>query len=255
MVGTFTTNNDNKNALNEYLAKKLIDLHQGSKLIITTFKNSVLCSSNTDIDTSEVGVHSCQSEEADQRLVRHLLNCICGNKKYSLIVIRTIDTDVMILVVAYVSEYQNMCSNTKVYVFMVNSNKMYDICAIVKFLRIYICHALPFFYAVTGNDIVSFLYGQGKCKAWEIWLNCDDNHQLTNLFQRLGDKPLGISEEDFGKLEEFVLEVYSMRQCSPLAEACGEIFRTSPNSNLWKLPPGKDALMLRPLTTYNSIFS
>ena len=114
MVGTFTTNNDNKNALNEYLAKKLIDLHQGSKLIITTFKNSVLCSSNTDIDTSEVGVHSCQSEEADQRLERHLLNCICGNKKYCLIFIRTIDTDVMILVVAYASEYQNMCSNTKV---------------------------------------------------------------------------------------------------------------------------------------------
>ena len=51
--------------LNEYLVKKLIDLHQGSKLIITTFKNSVLCSSDTDINTSQIGVHSCQSEEAD----------------------------------------------------------------------------------------------------------------------------------------------------------------------------------------------
>ena len=128
--------------------------------------------------------------------MRHLLNSISGIKKYSIIVVPTIDKDVMILVVAYVSGYQNIGSNTKVYVFMVNSNKIYDICTIVKFLGRDICCALPFFYAVTGCDNVSFLYGQGRCRAWAIWLHSDDNHQLTNLFQRLGDKPLGISEED-----------------------------------------------------------
>ena len=47
----------------------------------------------------------------------------------------------------------------------------------------------------------------------------------------------------FQKLEKFVLEVYSVRRCSSLAEARVEKFRTSPDSNLQKLPPGKDALM------------
>ena len=55
---------------------------------------------------------------------------------------------------------------------------------------------------------------------------------------------MGISEEDFRKLEKFVLEVYSMRHCSSLAEARVEKFRTSPDSNLRKLPPGKNAQKL-----------
>ena len=109
--------------------------------------------------------------------VCHLLTCISGNKKYNYIVVQTIDTDVMILAVAYASEYQNMCFNTKVYVFMVNSNKIYDICAIVKFPRRDICRALTFFYAVTGCDIVSSMarenarHGKFGCYTVTIIIN------------------------------------------------------------------------------------
>ena len=46
----------------------------------------------------------CQSEEADQRLIGHTLHCLSSCFSYEKIVIHTIDTDVMLLLVAYLSE-------------------------------------------------------------------------------------------------------------------------------------------------------
>ena len=132
---------------------------KGSKLLITTFKNTVLCSSSTEpINLPETSISNCQSEEADQRLIRHVLHCLADHRQYKLIIIRTIDTDVLILLISYVSQFYNMCSDVEIFSVMVNSHEYYDIMTAVGTLGKETCYALPFFYAFTGCDIVSSFY-------------------------------------------------------------------------------------------------
>ena len=61
-------NSKNKNNLNEFLARKVIEMHQNPKHLVVKYKNSVLCSSAVKaVDLhDEVSITSCQSEEADQ---------------------------------------------------------------------------------------------------------------------------------------------------------------------------------------------
>ena len=67
MVQTFMKESKNKNTLNEYLATKLIEVHQGPQLLVTTLKDSVLCSFNAEpLEQSDISITKCQSEEADQ---------------------------------------------------------------------------------------------------------------------------------------------------------------------------------------------
>ena len=69
--------NNNKNQLNEYLAK-----NQGPQLLIATWKDTILCSVDSEpVNHSDVSITKCQSEEADQRIIRHVLHII-GNYEY-----------------------------------------------------------------------------------------------------------------------------------------------------------------------------
>ena len=44
MTDNFLINSQNKNNLNEFLSKKIIDLHQSTKYMTATYKDTVLCS-------------------------------------------------------------------------------------------------------------------------------------------------------------------------------------------------------------------
>ena len=49
----------------------MIEMHQNPMHLVVTYKNSVLCSSAVEaVDLhDEVSITSCQSEEADQRVI------------------------------------------------------------------------------------------------------------------------------------------------------------------------------------------
>ena len=86
----FLHNSQNKIALNEYLAGRIISLHSASKELRITYKDSV--SSNIEGGQSNAMIASCTSKEVDQRLVRHAKDAL--NDGYKTVVIRTINTDV-----------------------------------------------------------------------------------------------------------------------------------------------------------------
>ena len=73
MAESFHKNNQNKNKLNEYLSLKLLKLHQGDQITTATCRNTSLSSpySYSELDI-QVLFRSCEAEEADQRLVRHI---------------------------------------------------------------------------------------------------------------------------------------------------------------------------------------
>ena len=87
----FLHNDENKNALNEYLATKFIHFHQNnhnsSQILIVSYKNSVLCC-NTNVDSDSI-IELCQSEETDSRVIRHVLHAM--EEGFEHIVVRTID--------------------------------------------------------------------------------------------------------------------------------------------------------------------
>ena len=98
MAESFLKNNQNWKELNHYLSLKLLELHQGDQIMIATYRNTSPSSPSfcSELDTL-VSVHSCEAEEADQRLVRHTLNLI--DNGYKNILVRTIDTDVLVLLI------------------------------------------------------------------------------------------------------------------------------------------------------------
>ena len=73
MAESFLKNNQNKNKMNEYLSLKLLERYQGDQIMIVTYRNTSRSSpsSCTELDT-QVSVHPCEAEEADQSLDRHI---------------------------------------------------------------------------------------------------------------------------------------------------------------------------------------
>ena len=49
MAENFLSNSENKDKLNEYLAKKLLELHQSDQMLVATYKNTFLVSQTSRI--------------------------------------------------------------------------------------------------------------------------------------------------------------------------------------------------------------
>ena len=74
MEQTFMKESKNKNALNEYLAKKLIELHRGSPLLVATLKDTVVCSfdnetfQHSDISIIIIKISRCNDKQSTPHL-------------------------------------------------------------------------------------------------------------------------------------------------------------------------------------------
>ena len=163
MQETFLKNAENKNELNLFLAKQMIKLHRGAKTLVATFKDSVLVLpsiQSAPLHSSSIG--TCQSEEADQRVVRHALQCMSDANGFDKVVVRTGDTDVVVLCARYVAMTFGEETPKQIYVHMVstNSHRLFNIKEVVKGLGVDVCLALSWFYAFTGCDTVSSFYGK-----------------------------------------------------------------------------------------------
>ena len=98
--------NQNKNKLNEYLPLKLLEFHQGDQIMIATYKNKsqqITSSPSSELE-AQVSVRPCEAEEADKHLVRHTLNLL--NNGFTNIFVRTIDADVLILLISYIRQVE-----------------------------------------------------------------------------------------------------------------------------------------------------
>ena len=100
---SFLCNSDNKHDLGLYLASKVVSIHSDVDdthlLLCATHDNFVISFPPTVNDTAlQI---SSTAEEADQKIIRHALHCI--KVRYSFIELQSIDTDVLILLQAYIA--------------------------------------------------------------------------------------------------------------------------------------------------------
>ena len=206
----------NKNDFNEYLAEKFISMHHDKQILVCTYKETILTSHQEIVENNtEVKIIDCQSEEADQRLVLHTLHCLSPCFSFEKIVINTIDTDVLILLIA------NLSSHLR------------------KKLDHSICEALPFFYAFSGCDTVSSFFSKGKCKGWDIWM--EDRSNLDEVFIRLGSEPGELTNTNMNIIEKFVTKIYTKHN-KLLTLLRIELFKYMKDSDLRKLPPSREVL-------------
>jgi hypothetical protein len=188
-------------------------------------------------------IDSFPSEEADPRLVRHMLQCVKGG--VSTVVVRTVDTDVLVLLLAFRHLAGNFSSKVFAYFGIGNKSCFYDINEISLHLGEISCRALPFFFAFTGCDTVSSFFNQGKCKMWDRWFEYHDRENITRVFIELSRMPNSINESQLQSLEKFILFVYNpnISPSTSLDEYRMLEFECSTHSNLRLIPPSKVGLL------------
>ena len=210
----FLCNTDNKHDLGLYLASKIVSIHSDvgnvRLLLCATYDNSVISFPPTVNDT--VFQISSTAEEADQKIIRHTLHRI--KIGYSFIEIQSIDTDVLILLPAYIAmELVSNNNSFKFYLKLVTPNPTwYDILSLIEHLTIDVCRTLQCFYAFTGCDIVSSFNGKGKCHFFYTWMESKKKNDLTKTFFKLGNMSESINSDD-KNTAEFLVKTLCSGKC------------------------------------------
>ena len=228
---SFLRVNENKTELFQLLAKKATEVQVEGKQIVSTFGGNVLCMPEKDVK----GLEPCSQEEADSRIMLHVLDAAQdGNHK---LLIRTADTDVVVIAV---SQVQDLPITELWVAFGVGKHFQYiPVHKIATQLGPPKARSLGVFHAITGCDSVSFFLGIGKKKAWDIWTVFP---AVTDVFLLLAAKPDEIPEDCIAILERFVVLLYDKTsEYFSVNEARLELFSRHSRA-LENIPPTHAAL-------------
>ena len=151
---------DNKIELFSFLATTMVAIQtENNQQIITTHRRNILCTQPREVS----GLAPCSHEEADTRIIlHHPVKQGCTK-----ILIRTVDTDVLVLAV---TAAQRLDIAELWVAFGVGRNFRYLLAhQMANALGPECSVDLPMFHAFTGCDTVLFFNGRGKKTSWETW--------------------------------------------------------------------------------------
>ena len=158
----------------------------------------MLTSSGVNVET----VSPCNHEEADTRVFLHALDM--SRRGMQRIMIKTVDTDVIVLAVALFSELNLQ----KLWIDFGSGQTQtcYPIHEICNCLGEESAKAMLFFHAFTGCDQTSFFANCKKKNAWSTWRNFAN---VTATFAKLSSDPTMQAVKDaMPMLEHFVVLMY-----------------------------------------------
>ena len=194
----FLRNDANKQDLFAFLAKEIEKCKVSGKQIVSTCQENVACSSG---DISLGNLAPCTQKEADTRLLLHAADCV--KQRHSISIIRTSDTDVVVLAI---SLSQQLGAKELWASFEAEKHFRYiTVHGIASKLGPDKCKALPVIHAITGCDTVSFIAGRGKLKAWEAWMAFPP---VTQAFLKLAACKEEIAASTPETLEYFIVLMY-----------------------------------------------
>lgn len=229
---SFLRSDQNKTELFHFLAASVSNVHLEGVEVVSTYDDDVISSAPIDKE----GIAPCNHEEADSRIFVHVKHAVA--RGYRRIMIRTVDTDVVVLAVANVRKLR---AEELWLAFGVGKHLRYlPVHSIASALPDEKCEALTFFHAVTGCDTVSYMSGRGKKTAWNAWKSMPE---ITETFLHLSTPQSTVSEEDIQALERFVVILYS-RTCplTSVNEARQSIFAQGTRT-IDNIPPTQAALV------------
>ena len=223
---------ENKEELFHYLATKMTNIDVKGKVLFSTQSQSVL-SSPPSTDTSSLA--PCSHEEADTRLLLHASDC--ARHGFVRVMIRTTDTDVVILAVSNC----HAMNVAELWIAFGTGKHFQYIPAheIALQLGPRKAEALTLFHAFTGCDTVSFFAGKGKATAWEVWRAYP---QATEAFLSLATGPDNLPDNCFEILERFVVLLYDRTSQNSKVNLARQSLFASRGRSIENIPPTQAAL-------------
>ncbi|XP_070548281.1 uncharacterized protein [Ptychodera flava] len=208
---------------------------QGITMYVT---NGELCyrlqSADGVMDVTEIPELYCDHEEADTRLLLHAQHASYIGEADN-IVIRSPDTDVLMLAVSCAHQLQG-----QLFLHQTSKNgKILHVNKISESLGDKTALALLSLHVFSGCDSVSAFKGKGKKKMIKLLLGSDT---YTCTFHELG-MSWTLSDTLMTQIESFVCDLYGQSRCSNVNEARYNCFRLGLQSD-GALPPNKDSLKL-----------
>ncbi|CAH3168150.1 unnamed protein product, partial [Porites evermanni] len=193
---------ENKRELFKFLAESSSSL-QVEKQVISTYGKQVL----TTLPRNDISsLAPCSHEEADTRMLLHVQDALQqGHKK---ILLRTVDTDVLVLAVAFLQQ--------------VTEGEHLDR------------------WVAFGFDTVSCFGGRGKKTALEAWKSYPD---VTDAFLALAHKPLEVSSRCVEHLERFVVLMYDRTSSKTSVNDARKQLFAQKGRTLDAIPPTRAALV------------
>lgn len=228
----FLRRDENKKELFDLLSNYVQSIQIDGKQIIVTRDTGAI--SSTSISNSHM-ISPCNHEEADTRVLLHAHHAVVQG--YSRIMIRTVDTDVIVLAIA---NFKKIGCQELWIAFGVGKHFHYiPIHFIVSSFNNDVCESLPFFHAVTGCDTTSSFHGKGKKTAYDTWMSFPS---VNCVFKHLSEQPNTIDQDHFLLLEKFIVLMYS-RTCPVYdVNAARQFMFSNGKRAIESIPPTQDAL-------------
>ena len=167
-------------------------------LLLTSDGNEIKCVLTSDLCSDQ--------EEADTKIILHCMQAGKACAQSTPIVVRSPDTDVLILLLSYASSISQplyMDTGTS------NKRRIINVKAIADVLGSDMCAALLAFHAFSGCDYTSAFVRKGKVKPLEIVRR---NVDFILAFRRLGTAA-SFEEKHLSELERFVCAMYGWSTC------------------------------------------
>ena len=230
----------NKQELFKYLAECVTSIN-AEKQVISTHGKQVL--SIMPISHDHIGrLAPCNHEEADNRMLLHAADAVqCG---FMEILLRTVDTDILILAIAFVEKLQEFQGNQTIelWVGFGTGGHLHYIAAhdISSKLKSQVPKALPFFHAFTGCDTMSSFYGKGKKTAMDTWKSFPE---VTSAFLSLGNTPPVVDNSCMASLERFVVLLYDRASAQTAVNGARKQLFVKKGRQFDGIPPTRAALL------------
>ncbi|KAG7159829.1 hypothetical protein Hamer_G026501, partial [Homarus americanus] len=149
------SNSEEKGIRNTKTGCRRITAESFSGLVIVT-RGKIALSSDASVDVTVL--MPCSQDEADTRTLLHASEGV--KQGLQKIILKTVDTDVVVLCKAWLNRLElNVCGTAFRY---------FDARTMAQALGNK-CTALPSFHALTGCDVSSFFGGREKRTSWSAW--------------------------------------------------------------------------------------
>ena len=234
----FLHDSSNKKELFDFLTYKVANfVFPEGKAVYITSEESVLtvCSSSP--------MSNCNHEEADTRIVVHVLHTL--QQALTTVQVRTVDTDVVVVLIGVFHKLLLSQPKADIWVaFGVGKNyRLYSINALSTSLGTKRSQALPMLHAISGSDTTPAFWGKGKKSFWQAWMAFEE---VTDTFVYLASHPFELLDsncENFRKIERLIVLVYDKTSTSlSISQTRRELFCLK-NVTMERMPPTQNALL------------
>ena len=155
--------------------------------------------------TEELHLHSTH-EEAGSKMIFHLHSLPASSN----VVIRTVDTDVLIILLGNMEKLDDVNKNVwlEVGLFTMNTLRYIDVRAIYNKLGCGLCKSLPAFHSFTGCDYTAALNRKGKLRPLRL---LEKDVEIHKVFAGMGNSE-AVTETQVNENERFTCSLYGRKK-------------------------------------------